>query len=55
MKNGSLVQSVSTEKRKLKSGVVLNNLWKKAKLDEGSRFDSEIKRKKHDKQDRIKM
>ncbi|KAM7244082.1 hypothetical protein CapIbe_004690 [Capra ibex] len=53
MKNGSLVQSVSPEKRKLKSGGSKQSMEER-KLDEGIIFDSEIKRKKHDKQEQNK-
>ncbi|XP_036721826.1 retroelement silencing factor 1 isoform X2 [Balaenoptera musculus] len=52
VKNGSLVQSVSPEKRKLKAGGSKKVLEKK--LDEGSILDSEIKRKKYDKQEQNK-
>ncbi|XP_068416601.1 retroelement silencing factor 1 isoform X2 [Eschrichtius robustus] len=52
VKNGSLVQSVSPEKRKLKAGGSKKVLEKK--LDEGSVLDSEIKRKKYDKQEQNK-
>lgn len=53
MKNGSLVQSVSPEKRKLKSGGSKQSMEER-KLDEGIVLDSEIKRKKHDKQEQNK-
>ncbi|XP_007175735.2 retroelement silencing factor 1 isoform X2 [Balaenoptera acutorostrata] len=52
VKNGSLVQSVSPEKRKLKAGGSKKVLEKK--LDEGSILDSEIKRKRYDKQEQNK-
>ncbi|XP_007116798.2 retroelement silencing factor 1 isoform X3 [Physeter macrocephalus] len=53
VKNGSLVQSVSPEKRKLKAGGSKQKVLEK-KLDEGSILDSEIKRKKYDKQEQNK-
>lgn len=54
MKNGSLVQSVSPEKRKLKSAGSKQKSLEERKLDEGITLDSEIKRKKHDKQEQNK-
>ncbi|XP_057557873.1 retroelement silencing factor 1 isoform X2 [Hippopotamus amphibius kiboko] len=54
VKNGSLVQSVSPEKRKLKAGGSKQKVLEKGKLDEGSILDSEIKRKKYDKQEQSK-
>ncbi|XP_055250059.1 retroelement silencing factor 1 isoform X1 [Moschus berezovskii] len=54
MKNGSLVQSVSPEKRKLKSGGSKQKSSEERKLDEGIILDSEIKRKKHHKQEKNK-
>ncbi|XP_059968431.1 retroelement silencing factor 1 [Mesoplodon densirostris] len=53
VKNGSLVQSVSPEKRKLKAGGSKQKVLEK-KLDEGSILDSEIKRKKSGKQEQNK-
>ncbi|XP_061060916.1 retroelement silencing factor 1 isoform X2 [Eubalaena glacialis] len=53
VKNGSLVQSVSPEKRKLKASGSKQKVLEK-KLDEGSILDSEIKRKKYDKQEQNK-
>ncbi|KAF5912598.1 retroelement silencing factor 1 isoform X2 [Diceros bicornis minor] len=51
VKNGSLVQSVSPEKRKLKAGGPTQKILEKRKLDEGSVHVSEMKRKKHDKRE----
>ncbi|XP_072810814.1 retroelement silencing factor 1 isoform X1 [Vicugna pacos] len=48
MKNGSLVPSVSPEKRKLKAGGSKQKVLEKRKLDEGNVLDSEMKRKKYD-------
>ncbi|EFB24633.1 hypothetical protein PANDA_004726, partial [Ailuropoda melanoleuca] len=54
MKNGSLVQSVSPEKIKLKAGGLRQKVSEKRKLDDGSILDSKIKRKKYDKQEQNK-
>ncbi|XP_005637054.1 retroelement silencing factor 1 isoform X1 [Canis lupus familiaris] len=52
MKNGSLVQSVSSEKR-LKGGFG-TEVSDKRKLDDGSILDSKVKKKKYDKQEQNK-
>ncbi|XP_027969064.1 uncharacterized protein KIAA1551 homolog [Eumetopias jubatus] len=53
MKNGSLVQSVSPEKIKLKAGGLRQKVLEKRKLDDGI-LDSKIKRKKYDKREQNK-
>ncbi|XP_042848003.1 retroelement silencing factor 1 isoform X1 [Panthera tigris] len=54
MKNGSLVQSVSPEKIKLKAGGLRQKVLEKRKLDDGGILDSKIKRKKYDKREHNK-
>uniref|UniRef100_A0A8C3WQT8 Retroelement silencing factor 1 n=1 Tax=Catagonus wagneri TaxID=51154 RepID=A0A8C3WQT8_9CETA len=54
VKNGSLPQSASPEKRKLKAGGSKHKGLEKRKLEEGSLHDSDRKRKKCDKQEQNK-
>ncbi|KAM5251724.1 retroelement silencing factor 1 isoform 1-T2 [Hipposideros larvatus] len=54
MKNGSVVQSILPEKRKLKAGDAEQKVAEKRKSDRGSILDSEIKRMKYDKQEQKK-
>ncbi|XP_039103603.1 retroelement silencing factor 1 [Hyaena hyaena] len=54
MKNGSLVQSTSPEKIKLKAGGLRQKILEKRKLDDGGILDSKIKRKKYDKREHNK-
>ncbi|XP_029809219.1 retroelement silencing factor 1 isoform X2 [Suricata suricatta] len=54
MKNGSLVQSTSPEKIKLKAGDMRQKVLGKRKLDDGGILDSKIKKKKHDKREHAK-
>ncbi|XP_005664063.1 uncharacterized protein KIAA1551 homolog isoform X1 [Sus scrofa] len=54
VKNASLVQSITPEKRKLKAAGSKHKVLEKRKLDDGSIHDSEVKKKKYDKQEQNK-